>query len=277
MDGSAEDQPSGSSQIPKQYLRHKDALGKILDDGANDILPNWNLEDLSALLTQITRFKCDRNGIERFAHMFQNTSVDDILDAVKQLRDVNQQATTNRFTSNAVNENGETEQEAKNQFEDWISVVAFANKSRKIADDSSLLMPKVLREIPETVDKETVDRKPTSNDDDIIIEEFEKPNYKKIYQYVGDLLTSRSLHKATSLEAAMILDVFNEMEKDVEKFQEHMGFFRNMFSDIQSFDPQDFKSIGSMDKETIGKLAINLLTLPDSLLDLSSFVPEPDK
>ncbi|KAI1729191.1 hypothetical protein DdX_01414 [Ditylenchus destructor] len=276
MAGSAEDQPNGSSQIPKRYLRHKDALGKILDDHANDILPNWNLEDLSALLTQITRFKCDRNGIERFATMFQNTSADDILDAVNQLRDVNQQATASRFTQNAVRENGETEHETKNQFEDWISVVAFANKSRKIADDSSLLMPKVLREIPEIVDKEIVDRKPTSNDDDII-EENERPNYKKIYQYVGDLLTSRSLHKATSLEAAVILDVFNEMEEDVEKFQEPRDFFRNMFSDIQSFDPQDFKCIGSMDKETIGKIAINLLTLPDSVLDLSSFVPEPEK
>uniref|UniRef100_A0A915DAH5 Uncharacterized protein n=1 Tax=Ditylenchus dipsaci TaxID=166011 RepID=A0A915DAH5_9BILA len=252
--------PNNHTRIPVAVLTHDEALELVLDESPERVLSQWNVDDLSALLMQITRYKCDRSGIERFAEQFENTSVEELVNAIEVLRDLNTQATANRYCYDQAiaDQKHSSPGTPKNDLKDWLSVALQINKTKKINDESSVLLPKLLSELPSTSQPISQAEATFQNSNDAV----EHPDYSKVYHLLNSILTSRSVNKAKSYEAAVVLKIFDEMEKDV---------------DIQAFDPMDFKFNINLDRDNLGKNASNILSLPDNFLDLYTHLMSPRK
>lgn len=75
-----------------------------------------------------------------------------------------------------------------------------------------------------------------------------------------------------SIDAAIVLDIFDEMERDIEKFPQLIDFFRLYFSDLKTYSANEFKIDKILNEENIAKIVANPFPFSGELLNLSSLV-----
>lgn len=59
------------------------------------------------------------------------------------------------------------------------------------------------------------------------------------------------------------------MEREIDSQPKLVAFFKQMFEDFQNFPRQEFKLGEELTEANAGRLLMNTLEFPDSLLDLS--------
>lgn len=153
------------------------------------------------------RYQCEKSGVSIFAKFFDNT-IDEILETINELRNINKDAMKNRYFLTAINCNYPSTSsiiininegsQSKINFNNWVDVALIINKSRKILDETVVLLPKVLN----AVEFEDNDEKNVKISDSKFVRanEFQGSiNYNKLYQHLSTIVSARSINKITRL------------------------------------------------------------------------------
>jgi len=283
-------------------LPHDDALQRVIEKkGAQNILPDWTTDDLKGLMVQIMRNRCDEQGIQNFAKYFRNTSVDEIKECLRTFKDINDIVSKERFrldkfvvqsvinllsscASPSQQPNDLSVQQPDNAESSKVSaahnsaeLINYVRKSRRLADETPVVLSLILEKYCETAAREPnankyvpISTSPCVKSDGMI----GVPHYDDIYQQLSLLVCSRSLHKPCSLDSAILLDIFDDLEHDIEQLPKLHDFFKQMHCDIKSFPSNEFKVDTIISEENIGEISTNVLSLPSELLDFSKFIQQ---
>lgn len=178
---------------------------------------------------------------------------------------------------------------------DWGKAASYATKTRKIADDTQKALSGVLNECstePRTSSEATVSTSRYSKCCDLRA----TPDYRKIYENLANLTSARSMQRlggyenffiskwklialfrsnvCSRLEAAILLNIFDEMEKDIdEKCGPQVEIFKRIFQNFKSFDSSEFRLHTPISQENAADVVMNLFNLPKDYLDFSDAEP----
>uniref|UniRef100_A0A914H9Z1 DNA recombination and repair protein Rad51-like C-terminal domain-containing protein n=1 Tax=Globodera rostochiensis TaxID=31243 RepID=A0A914H9Z1_GLORO len=241
------------------FLSHSETLVRILGRlGEQNVLNNWTEEDCAGLLIQLLKHSCDEEGAKRIVRCFRDTSVDEILDCFNLCKDMNtrvarERAQLNDFPAAPSTVSGPS---VAQTHPNWSSLVAQVKRSRGIGDDSVSAIATLLAEMSSKCEDE--------------VAAFDSPDYKLIYDHLGSLVRGYTMKGVRSIDAAVMLEIFESMERVADSLPQLLSFFNQMFKDVQHFVKDEFKIGEELDEENVGKMLTNVLELPDEFFDLSS-------
>lgn len=217
---------------------------------------------------------------------FEDTTVDDISCAIQELRNINKKASKKRVLLRTVKDRNHVprSQSSKHDFHDFSAAASIISKARRIGDDTSVVLPKFFSEI--AVEQRTSNI-PISNSPYVRPNNLMgAPNFVRIYKHIAAIMSSRSILKGrrfififlkilgfflfycSSLDAAVILNIFDEMESVVEQFPEHIAFFEAFFREIKDFDLSEFFIAEPLNAENIGIHSSNIFNFVDEMLNV---------
>lgn len=67
----------------------------------------------------------------------------------------------------------------------------------------------------------------------------------------------------------MLLEIFDEIEEEVEKFPKQKDFFYTLFEDLKKFELSEFKVDCEISEENIAEITTNVFDFPKELFNLS--------
>uniref|UniRef100_A0A914ECB0 Uncharacterized protein n=2 Tax=Acrobeloides nanus TaxID=290746 RepID=A0A914ECB0_9BILA len=307
----AKDENSGSPKPEKshdsyvfpedaQLIPYEEALEEILEEEAMDILPDWDNRYLGALLAHLMKHGCEEKSIEKFTEKFKIGGKEEIMERISQLREVNHKAYQRRFNitsenlkkycgeqpststlSNTLSKSPQTSSNDRIQLEqqpngNWLEALWTISKDRRIPDTSQMALPRAFQNCAKHA---KLEEKTICNDVFVKSNKFVADvNYKTVYEYLAMLLDSRTISRVHSLEASVLLSVFDELEKTVQQqFPELREAWSEIFKNLHHMQAPDFKPSGLLTPENIGEKAVNVLGMPKELLDLNRLTSDQIK
>ncbi|KAL3089502.1 hypothetical protein niasHS_006886 [Heterodera schachtii] len=252
------ERPIETEDTSAAFLPHNISLRSVIERfGEENVLKEWTEEDCAGLLVQLLKNFCDYEGAKRIVRCFRETSVDEINDCFSLCKELNKRAANERVRMGNCVSCAPLPQESLPTFPNWSSVLAQAKKSRGIPDDSSAVVAKMLSEMSAKY-----------NDANFAPD---SPNYKFIYAHLASLVRGYAMRDARSIDAAVILEIFENMENVVTSMPKLLAFFNQMIRDVQHFSNDEFKLSEELTDNNSGRLLTNLFELPDDFFTLSTF------
>jgi hypothetical protein len=235
-------------------------------------------------------------GVQNFAKYFENTSVNEILHSIQQIRKINKDADSERlfhqqFLSSSKrglprNERAEvrTDRLDMTKPKNWPEMLNAIRKARKIPDDTTAALSDLLTKYA-AEDFEDKYFPVSDTPGHRSCDKIEAPYYDDIYSHLSLMVSARSLKNPRryakfrnvcyyfpfSIDSAIMLDIFDQLEKDIEKFPDMIEFFKQYFNDLKTYNSADFKIDTPLNADNIASISVNTLSLPDDLLDRSNF------
>uniref|UniRef100_A0A914MXZ5 Uncharacterized protein n=2 Tax=Meloidogyne TaxID=189290 RepID=A0A914MXZ5_MELIC len=241
----------------KAYLTHEEAVINVLEKGIapNDFLKSWSNEDLMGVIIQLTKHNIDDEGVKQIAKHFKDTTHEEIVDCINQCKSINKLAEQGRYRLEEMSK-PEVELINNNQnpkiYSNWLSLVDKMKKFKSVGDCSGDVISTFLTECSD----EAGTSLPGA------------PNYKRIYFCLSQLVKGYSMKNARMLDEAVILDIFENIEKEIDSRPDITRFLRKVFRDAQYLTEQDFR-LDEMNENNLEKL-FNIFNFP---FDKIKFVP----
>ena len=152
------------------YFSRGDAIDVHLERFGAQIAPDWKTEDLAALFARLRSSHCSIEGIRMFADDFKNTTEEEIMDVIENLKKLINKAEANRFIHRnyevlGITRTDEVEPSTSNKFADVnyaanaseaasraASVVKSVHMKRKLRSTASDRIKDVLKEFAKEAD-----------------------------------------------------------------------------------------------------------------------------
>lgn len=247
----------------KVYLSHNEALNDFLMKDGGNFLAGWTIDDITGLMIQLSKHTHERRGVELIAKNFRNTTVEELVKLIDQCKKINKMANETRFRNNqesSSSRNKNVKSDEKLIHKNWQAFFVHAKRSRGVGDESPQVLEKFLD---------------TCANDAPLPDRRDLPDYFRIYTLLSSLTQGYALKGVRGMDAAVISDIFTQMEREIEADTTTMELFKNMFEDVQQLPRSgDIKLEDDVNAENAGGL-MNILDIPVEGEKLGIFTKKP--
>ncbi|KAI6199031.1 hypothetical protein M3Y96_00583500 [Aphelenchoides besseyi] len=258
------------------YLHRLDALDQLVDEKCNELAPDWKTEDLAALFARTRNSSCTEEGVRTFINVFANTSVEDVMLLLNQMKDVIFEAENTRFRLDQFNPTQscrDLESSSSAALQKLVSIIGQVNNKRKCRTANSERLKEALKSFA----LENPTQKEHRASDDVFspaCQEDQSISYANLYNYLAEAAIIRKPKvKLQPLESAVLWNIFEEMYEIADQnFDKHTAYFRQLLHDFQSMSHSDLSFLGLPPEDELGKAMWNTLALPDKVIDLSAYL-----
>ncbi|KAI6212856.1 hypothetical protein M3Y94_00078600 [Aphelenchoides besseyi] len=256
------------------YLHRLDALDQLVDEKCNELAPDWKTEDLAALFARTRNSSCTEEGVRTFINVFANTSVEDVMLLLNQMKDVIFEAENTRFRLDQFKPSESTrdlESSSSAALQKLVSIIGQVNNKRKCRTANSERLKEALKSFA----LDDLTQKEYRASDDVFspaCQEDESISYANIYNFLAEAAIIRKPKvKLQPLESAILWNIFEEMNEIADQnFDKHTAYFHQLLRDFQSMSHSDLSFLQLPPEDELGKAMWNTLSLPDRLIDLST-------
>ncbi|KAI6185605.1 hypothetical protein M3Y98_00041800 [Aphelenchoides besseyi] len=272
------------------YLHRLDALDQLVDEKCNELAPDWKTEDLAALFARTRNSSCTEEGVRTFINVFANTSVEDVMLLLNQMKDVIFEAENTRFRLDQFNPT----QSCRDLESSSSAALQKARFDHRTSEQQTKMSNGKFGTIERSTQEFCFGESNTKRSqftfsinfilwfqhrasDDVFspaCQEDQSISYANLYNYLAEAAIIRKPKvKLQPLESAVLWNIFEEMYEIADQnFDKHTAYFRQLLHDFQSMSHSDLSFLGLPPEDELGKAMWNTLALPDKVIDLSAYL-----
>ncbi|KAI6225171.1 hypothetical protein M3Y99_01371600 [Aphelenchoides fujianensis] len=258
----------------RALLTRAEALELLIEEKGDRLAPHWKTEDLAAIFARIRSTSCSEESIRAFIHVFENTTVEEVLELIASMQAVVREADDSRFLfdrfqPDAVEQRAdELEPDAAAALRKLAAVFAAADKKRKLRSANSVRLREALKALESSAPSTSKHRVST----DVFspaCQRMDTVSYAKIYEFLSEVAVIKK-PKAVDL-SAIVQNIWEEMEELADDhFHEHVPFFRQLLRDVEDMRGPDFGVTKAPSMDEVGEKMWNTLSIPPQVMDLAA-------
>ncbi|KAI6225513.1 hypothetical protein M3Y99_01333500 [Aphelenchoides fujianensis] len=267
----------------RALLTRAEALELLIEEKGDRLAPQWKTEDLAAVFARIRSTSCSEESIRAFIHVFENTTVEEVLELIASMQAAVREADDSRFLfdgfqPDAVEQRADDlEPDAAAALRKLAAVVATADKKRKLRSANSVRLLEAFKALGASAPATSKQRVST----DVFspaCQRMDTVSYAKIYEFLSEVAVIKKPKPLTCLESAIVQSIWEEIEELADDhFHEHVPFFRQLLRDVEDMRGFDFGVTKAPSMDEVGEKMWNTLSIPPQVMDLAAAYKELER